>query len=107
MNGLGIILLALHGLADFPLQTDWMAANKGGGSKAHLAHVGVHFALYATVLGGLFGTSGLLPAMFVAGWHSVIDWRRWAEPKPGFELYPIAVDQSLHVSSIALAVIIW
>lgn len=102
---IAVVLLALHLLGDFPLQTDWMAANKFDHGPAFLAHLWVHLTLYAVILIMIYGSRAGFIAMFVAGCHAVIDWRRWAEPKDGFEDYPIWVDQSLHVSTIALAII--
>lgn len=101
---IGITLLALHLLADFPLQTSWMAANKRGGGAAHLAHIWVHLTLSAVVLVFLYDPHAGLIAMFVAGCHGVIDWRRWPAPEGGIENFYIWVDQSYHVASIALAV---
>jgi hypothetical protein len=107
MENAGTVLLALHLIADFPLQTDAMAQNKLGGGAYHLAHVAVHLSLYLVVLYPIYGLTGVSLAMFVAGCHGLIDTRRWAEPKDEFEDYPIWVDQSLHVASIAVAVVVF
>lgn len=103
----GLVLLACHMVADFPLQTDRMAANKISGGVWHVAHVGVHLVVYLAVFWPLYGTPGVMAASFLAGWHGLIDSRRWAEPKEGFEHYPIWVDQSLHVATIALTLVVF
>lgn len=104
---IGIVLLALHLVGDSPLQSDWMAANKLGGGKAHLAHVGVHLALNVTVLGAAYGFDAILIAVFVTGLHALIDLRRWDPSEGLFDAYPIWSDQSLHAASIALALVLF
>jgi len=105
MEQAGIVLLACHLLADFPLQTDWMASEKFDDVRALLAHLGVHILVTMPSMVVLYGADGALATLFVVGVHGAIDTRRWADPKEGFEAYPIWVDQSLHVASIALAVV--
>jgi hypothetical protein len=38
-----LVLLLAHLLADFPFQTDWIAARKGSSPSAMLAHIAVHY----------------------------------------------------------------
>jgi hypothetical protein len=99
-----LLILGAHALADFPLQTDRMAAEKFDDVGVRIRHVTVHqaFLTAALVLAGQplsvavpFGSAATIA-------HFVIDARRWAEPKPEFEDYPIWVDQSLHVASLAV-----
>lgn len=82
--GLGpLVLIALfqlkHALADFYLQSNWMAANKGRyGHPAGFAHAGIHVGLSALVL-LLFGvpvilTLALIAAEFVVHYHT--DWAK-------------------------------
>ena len=103
---LGIILLALHMIGDFILQTDWIAANKLEEAEPWFVHILIHFALYVGILGPLFGIRGLAIAIFVGSAHGIIDIDRWVEPKDGFEQYPFWFDQILHVSSIALTIML-
>jgi hypothetical protein len=103
-----LLLLAAHAAGDFPLQTDWMAAEKFDEPTVRFAHVAVYTVVF-------------FPAMFFLGWsprrsvvflavlaatHYAIDSRRWAEPKERFEAYPFSLDQSLHVIALAGAVVV-
>jgi len=95
------VMFAAHMVADFPLQSDYIAANKLNSWSVRTLHVAVHWTLTASLL--LFFINlqtTLLLATSVAIIHHIIDTRRWAEPKEGFEDYPIWVDQSFHIFSI-------
>jgi len=99
-----LAILAAHLAADFPLQTDRMAAEKFDNHMVRLSHVAVHgITLFAAVV--LATDASLETALGFASLgmlaHDQIDMRRWAEPKDGFEAYPVWVDQSLHVISLA------
>lgn len=101
----GLALLAAHMLADFPLQSDEMARNKLDDVFVRAIHSGVHGVASALMLTPFWGVS---QATIVAAWvvvisHFIIDSRRWAEPKEGFEDYPIWVDQSLHIGCLVIA----
>ncbi|MWG36553.1 DUF3307 domain-containing protein [Halomarina oriensis] len=96
-------LLAAHLLADFPLQSDRMAAEKLDDWGVRLDHVAVHAVTTALAVALTKGVDRRLP-LFVAAvvtTHYGIDTRRWAGPKDGFEAYPLAVDQTLHVVALA------
>ena len=96
-----LALLSAHLLADFPLQTDDMAADKLNCSIVRTAHVGVHSVLTLVCLALIVPVPvASTTALAVSAMHWLIDTRRWAKPKDGFELYPIAVDQSLHIASL-------
>jgi len=98
-----LALLSAHLLADFPLQTDKIAANKLDNANVRSIHVMIHMLMTLLFVGLAVGPSAAITAtFFVAIFHFVIDSRRWAKPKDGFELYPIAVDQSLHITSLFL-----
>lgn len=105
-DNLAFVVFALHLLADFQFQTDWMAENKLGGGVAHFSHVAVHLLAYSPLY-LLYGATGAYVALFVAGSHALIDLRRWPAPQGASERVPIWVDQSLHVASIALAVVLF
>lgn len=99
----GLALLASHALADFPLQTDRMAARKLDNRRVRAKHAGVHVA----VTGAFLSVFAPFPVAALAGLaagclHFGVDSRRWAEPAGGSEAYPIAVDQSLHIASLFL-----
>ena len=99
---LAFALLTAHALADFPLQTDNMAANKFDDAIVRGLHAWVHMLAVAVVLVPIWpGHAAVgMAALSVFVGHFLIDTRRWAEPKDGFKAYPIAVDQSLHLAWI-------
>lgn len=98
-----LALLAAHALADFPLQTDRMAAEKFNDAEARFGHAWIHLWVTCIVLWatpGISAQTALPAAVAVAVLHYAIDSRRWADPKPDFEAYPLAVDQTLHLVSL-------
>jgi len=94
-----LALLSAHLLADFPLQTDHMAANKLDDWMVRLAHAAVHVMVTNAFL-FLLTPYAIIYALMIGVIHFIIDSKRLAEPKDNFELYPIAVDQSLHITSL-------
>lgn len=99
-----VYVLAAHAIADFPLQTDRMAAEKFDDWWVRYLHSSVHAICTLPAAFLLFG-GWFEPIAFayILGWiHYAIDTRRWAPPKEGFEDYPVWVDQSLHIASIAI-----
>lgn len=98
-----LYLLGAHAFGDWIFQTDWMAENKLDTWTVRAVHVSVYTACFApvlVVLGRISATSLLFLAAIAAS-HYLIDSRRWADVKDGFEAYPIALDQALHVATIA------
>ena len=63
-----LYLLAVHTLADFHLQTNWMAVNKSKNNKALLAHVGVY------ALAMLVATWSVPFALITFVAHFATDW---------------------------------
>lgn len=91
--------LAAHAAGDFPLQTDWMAANKLESPIARLVHVAVYTAAFVPVAAGSSWDrrqSGAFLAT-IASTHFAIDSKRWNDS------VPIWFDQALHVIALALA----
>jgi len=71
---IGALLLA-HMVADYPLQTDWMASNKHNSLKALLSHSVIH-GLVAGVTLALSGVEthiALATGMATLTWHAGID----------------------------------
>jgi len=102
-----LALLSAHLLADFPLQTDGMAAEKFDSLFMRVYHCSVHWMLTGLFLALVIGPqTAAIATVLVTASHFIIDTRRWAEPKDGFELYPIAVDQSLHITSLFLVSVV-
>ncbi|AFZ74551.1 DUF3307 domain-containing protein [Natronobacterium gregoryi] len=98
LETLGALLLA-HFVADYPLQTDWMAANKHSDRKALALHAYVHgFAVLLFL--PLATSSGLVIAgasAYVVAVHGTID---------AFDFH-IRWDQTAHLLSIvAVAVLV-
>lgn len=122
--GLFLALLGGHYLADFPLQSEHIAKNKG---KVFIEAIGFHCLTAHAAIQGLIaasvasysGHSGLLAGLMVGMTHWVIDfgksWERWPEGwritngaqwsgNPDARgLYGINVDQCLH--SVVLVVL--
>lgn len=112
-----LLLFAAHYLADFPLQPEFVAKNKGKvfiesiGFHCLTAHAFIHGLAVAAVMTAL-GHSWEWPFVFVAVTHWLIDfgksWEGWPENfritdgavwegNPGARgLYGINVDQTLH-----------
>jgi len=123
-----MLLWAGHYLADFPLQPDFVAKNKGKvfveaiGFHCLTAHAFIHGLVAAGVAVAL-GYGWLVPFVVVAASHWIIDfgksWERWPEnwritdaarwagnPDAG-GLYGINVDQALHFAvMVALALVL-
>jgi len=100
-----LVILAGHLAGDFLLQTDRMAAEKFDDHKIRLVHSAVHGVMLSAAV--YLAADATLVTALTFGWagmlvHDLIDMRRWAEPKDGFEAYPIWVDQSLHIISLAV-----
>lgn len=100
-----LALLAAHLLGDFPLQPDSMAKDKLGDARVRLGHVLIHWVLtvvlllpYASVADSVWAAS------YVAVFHFIVDSRQWVDPDAGgFDGYPMAVDQTLHVLTLYTA----
>jgi Protein of unknown function (DUF3307) len=93
-----IALLFAHTLADFVLQTNWMAANKRN-PVALVAHVAV------VLLTAIAAVGTLHPALLaLAGLHLVLDAGKAWLPWRG--LWPFLLDQVLHVATL-VAVALW
>lgn len=101
----GLILLAGHLAADWPLQPDWMAAKKLTHPKVRAAHV----AVYTTTVTATAALATNWPPAALAAFavgigvpHYVVDSKRWKEPVEGFESRPIWFDQVYHIVTLAL-----
>ena len=117
-----LTLLAGHYLADFPLQGDMVAKNKG---KVFIESIGFHCLTAHAAIHGLVAAyiAGFEVGLFVAVTHWLIDfgkswegwpenWRitngaKWAGSPNARGLYGINVDQSLHVLVLIASVLIW
>lgn len=94
---LGALLLA-HFVVDYPLQTDWMAANKHESEVALLTHAWVHaFLTYALLFGvGIHPPTALIVGLAVMAVHALIDAANLS----------IRWDQTSHLISLVAAAVL-
>ncbi|WP_222912733.1 DUF3307 domain-containing protein [Natrinema sp. SYSU A 869] len=94
-----LAFLAAHAAGDFPLQTDWMAAEKFDSRLARATHVTVYTAAFLPVVRRTGWpwrrTAALLALLWTS--HFVVDSRRWNDT------VPIWYDQALHLIALAVA----
>lgn len=94
-------LLLAHFLADYPLQPNWMAANKSRASVLVL-HVLIHFGTMLLLVGAIRWT--IWPfLLLLSSIHFIIDLGKLAlnARKPDWVVLPYLIDQILHYLSIA------
>lgn len=103
-----IALLAAHMVGDFILKTDDMAGRTRDEAWPRLKHVTVHFVTAAIALMPIVAVeTATLAAAAVMALHFIVDSLPLPEPKDDFEAYPMAVDQTLHVSSLAIVAVLY
>ena len=90
-----IIILIIHFIADFVLQSSWMAQNKSKSNIALLTHVLVYMVPFLLI--------GFWYALLNAFLHFIIDYntsrltsKLWAEGKVHWFFVVIGLDQTLH-----------
>jgi hypothetical protein len=112
------LVLVAHLVGDWLLQTEWMALEKRTSWRALFAHVAVYHALIFLVLGYRFGFGDVRVYLVVGALalsHAVLD-RRWpvvrimqllriSVTRPPEKWLEIAVDQTLHILLLAVAVV--
>lgn len=105
---LALALLSAHLLGDFYFQPSWMAKQKMVNVRIRLVHAYIHGVLAMAFL--IFVLSDFrqvaLAGLFVLVVHFIIDSRRWVEAPEDFPLYPVCVDQSFHVVSLYVLVVV-
>lgn len=94
-------IIALHLLGDFVLQTEGMAQNKLRSAHVRALHVLCYTLPFALWGWWFFQWDGLWFALWVAVTHFAIDSRRFAANHP-WPTKPIAIDQTLHLLTLAL-----
>lgn len=99
-----LALLAAHALGDFPLQPTAMARAKTDSWVARSAHSAVHAALTVVLLAPVTTTAtAVTAAVAVGALHFLVDSRQWVDSEAGgFDGYPMAVDQTLHIATLYL-----
>lgn len=90
-----IIILVIHFIADFLLQSSWMAQNKSKNNIALLTHVGVYMIPFLFI--------GFWYALLNAALHFIIDYntsrltsKLWAKGEVHWFFVVIGLDQTLH-----------
>ena len=104
MSDISLLVLGMHLVGDFVIQTDRMAAKKFESVRARLDHVASYHLAFLPAIFFLTITQFIHLIVFSAVTHYIIDSERWAKPKEQFENYPIWVDQALHIISLGLIV---
>ena len=107
--------LAVHWVADFVLQSRWMAENKSSRLDALSLHIGVYTAVLATAATLLFGT-GMNVLWFIvanAGLHFVTDFvtskitsRLWQRQNVHGFFTVVGLDQLLHQVALAATLVL-
>ena len=102
---LPIYALAAHGLGDWPLQTDQMAAAKLDNRQVRAKHVAVYtISFLPVVMAANWRRRGTVAFLVtLAGSHYVIDSQRWKDDTDEFPTFAIWYDQVLHLIALALA----
>jgi hypothetical protein len=100
-----LALIWMHFVADFILQSDWMAVNKSKRTAPLLAHVSVYSAPLL-VFGWQF-------AMVNGAAHLITDWvsaratsRLWAAGERHWFFVVIGLDQAVHMSTLVLTYVV-
>ncbi|WP_312337274.1 DUF3307 domain-containing protein [Anaerospora hongkongensis] len=92
-----LYLLLAHYLADFPLQSDFLASMKGKNNYLLLCHVLIYSLLVGAVLDFL-GIYALWKLALLIVSHAVIDyWKCHYAPKDTALTSGLYIDQTLHV----------
>lgn len=110
MSEIGLLVVAVHLVGDFPLQPTWMARRKTNDYDVLLAHVGIHASLLSgslVLVTQLSSSEVLALTAAVSAVHLLIDHRRWVAPNEDWNSPMMWVwlnDQILHILSIAIVV---
>jgi len=103
--GVIILLVFVHFVSDFMLQTDYMANNKSGSNKA----LGIHVLVYALPFVG-FGLEFALINMVL---HFGVDYvtsrltkKMFTEKKIGMAFKVIGFDQFLHIACLVVTYVL-
>lgn len=96
-----VLLLALHFIADFVLQSDWMAKNKSVNNNALAAHVFVYSFVFLLVYGLPFALLTFVLHFWQDYVTSRINSRLWKAGKVHYFFVGVGADQLLHFVTLA------
>lgn len=106
------LLLVVHWVADFVMQTHWQASNKSKRMDALVRHVGTYTAVLTVASVALFGIDGLPFAAVNGGLHFATDYvtsrassKLWAKQDWHNFFVVIGLDQLIH--QLTLAATLW
>jgi len=102
---ISLYLLTAHLIGDFPLQPDWMAAEKRNSRSVRARHVIRYSVPFLPLIVLTSPVSGLTFAVSNAAVHYIVDSRRWAEPKDHWsppEMWVWLIDQIIHLSTLSI-----
>lgn len=98
-----LLILAAHMLGDFVFQTQWVADRKLKSAWVRLLHVWTYTACFLPIVGlaslSLRQAVAFLLLVFIT--HFITDSRRWASSDL-WELKPLMVDQTIHITTLAI-----
>ena len=97
-----LFVLGAHLIGDFPLQTDEMASKKFDSIKVRLKHIlAYHSAFTPLILFIDIRHLAMLLALSAIA-HFLIDSKRWLKGKGNIPYFSLIVDQSLHIYSLGI-----
>ena len=94
------VLIAIHFVADFVLQSDWMARNKSKDNKALLLHVSVYSIPFMVLISPLYGVINGILHFGIDYFTSRLSGRLWARGEVHNFFVIIGFDQLLHALSL-------
>jgi len=102
---ISLYLLTAHLIGDFPLQPDWMAAEKLDSRSVRARHVIRYSLPFIPLLALTSPLNGLTFIVSNGVVHYLVDSRRWAEPKDHWsppEMWVWFIDQIIHLTQITV-----
>ncbi len=111
-----LILLSIHFVADFVLQSHWMATNKSTSNRALSAHVGVYgltFLIALIAMPWLVSVAAILIFVIVTMLlHFATDWvtsrmtsALWKRQEVHWFFVVVGIDQLIHAYCLALTAV--
>ncbi len=96
------MILLIHWLADFVLQTDWQAKNKSSNNYALLTHTGVYSLIWLVILGPMFALITLVAHTITDYFTSRLNKYLWEKGDVHNFFVSVGFDQILHYVQLFL-----